>query len=356
LEFVEFLGADIPPYAILSHTWDKKEISYAQYGSRQDLKQKQGGQKILRTCKLALRDSYEYVWIDTCCIDKSSSAELTEAINSMFNWYTRSERCYVYLQDFDSKDPSSDFRLCRWFTRGWTLQELLAPGDMHFYDSEWRYFGSKVELLAALSAITGIDGPMLDGLYPLHVVSVAKKMSWAASRTTTREEDLAYCLLGIFGINMPLIYGEGARAFTRLQEEIMKETNDLTLFAWQAEPDTTGAMHYRGVLASSPKEFAHAGSIVSSTNQKNNPEFAMTNKGLRIQTSLTRGLGNTLFMPLNCHRQTTGHDFIGINLVDIGGGVYARDLPHQLASQLTEGTEQGELIYILRHVKDLRYL
>ncbi|KAF2662203.1 HET-domain-containing protein [Lophiostoma macrostomum CBS 122681] len=359
LEFVEFVGADIPPYAILSHTWNEEEISYARYGPTEELKQKKGGQKILRTCKLALRDRYEYAWVDTCCIDKSSSAELTEAINSMFNWYARSARCYVYLRGFDGKDPSSDFSLCRWFTRGWTLQELIAPKEMHFYDTNWRYFGSKAELGAALSAITGIERPILNGMHPLHVISVAKKMSWAASRTTTREEDLAYCLLGIFGISMPLVYGEGARAFTRLQEEIMKETTDLTLFAWQAETYITGAVRYRGVLANSPMEFSNAGDIVSNTNPRNNPEFAMTNKGLKIQTTLTRGLGNTRFMPLNCYRQTTSHDFIGIlgiNLVSIGGGVYARDLPHRLASQLSEGADQGETIYILKHATHLQHV
>jgi hypothetical protein len=356
LKFAEFVGAEIPPYAILSHTWEKEEVLFRHICSLVDMTHKKESLKIIETCRLAIKDGFDYVWIDTCCIDKSSSAELTEAINSMFNWYKRSGRCYVYLCDFQSQDSSSDFSRCRWFTRGWTLQELVAPTDIHFYDKDWRYFGSKAELGAALSTITGIERPILDGKTSLFVISVAKKMSWAARRETTREEDLAYCLLGIFGISMSLVYGEGARAFTRLQEEIMKETNDLTLFAWQAEAGALETTAYRGILARSPTEFANAGIIVSSTNHKNNPEFAMTNKGLRIHTPLSRGPGSSVIISLNCHRRTGGYDTVGIYLVDIGGGVYARDLPHKLASYMTGEVWKNGTIYITRHVLDARYL
>jgi hypothetical protein len=162
------------------------------------------------------------------------------------------------------------------------LQELVAPSDIRFYDKDWIYFGSKSELGAALSSITGIERPILNGSTPLFAISVAKKMSWAAKRETTRVEDLAYCLLGIFDINMPLVYGEGDRAFIRLQEEIIKETNDLTLFAWQEEASSAAKVPspaYRGILARSPREFAHARTVVCSISHKNNPDFVMTNKG-----------------------------------------------------------------------------
>lgn len=125
LEFEEFIGTKIPIYAILSHTWEGEEVSFQDILSQTTSRRKKGYEKILRTCQLALRDGYQYMWIDTCNIDKSSSAELTEAINSMFDWYARSSRCYVYLSDFDSKDPTSDFSRCRWFTRGWTLQVFV---------------------------------------------------------------------------------------------------------------------------------------------------------------------------------------------------------------------------------------
>ncbi len=230
---------------------------------------------------------------------------------------------------------------------------MIAPSVTHFYDKEWRYFGSKGELGSALSAVTGIETSILDGTHPLYVVPVARKMSWAAQRETTREEDHAYCLLGIFGINMPLVYGEGARAFARLQEEIMKETNDLTLFAWQAEAQSSGSAPYRGCLAKSPREFAGAATIVSRSNHKNNPEFSMTNKGLRIEADLRRGPGNPILMSLHC---TRSHSKIGIYLVDIGGEVYARDLPHILASHGDEGIWGKQMIYIRKDVKDVRYL
>ncbi|TWU70972.1 hypothetical protein ED733_001703 [Metarhizium rileyi] len=354
LKLEEFVGEDIPPYAILSHTWQTEEVLLGDISGAGDKSHLKGFQKVVHTCRLANTDGYKYAWVDTCCIDKSSSAELTEAINSMFNWYRSSGRCYAYLCDFDSRETTSNFSRCRWFTRGWTLQELVAPSDIRFYDMNWEYFGSKSELWAALSAITGIDRPILDGTSPLFMISTAKKMSWAAYRQTSRVEDVAYCLLGIFGISMPLVYGEGARAFARLQEEIMKESNDLTLFAWQAELGDSAS--YRGVLARSPREFANAGDVISSTSNKSNAEFAMTNKGLRIQSALSRGPCNSLVMPLNCHQGTGGHNPIGIYLVDIGGGVYVRDLPQKLAPHITGEVLKNEIIYIMRHISDIRYL
>jgi hypothetical protein len=172
-------------------------------------------------------------------IDKTSSAELSESINSMFNWYRKAEMCFIYLEDVsgDIKTmdsipayredsgvpyiPKRHISKSVWFTRGWTLQELLAPLFARFYDQSWRYIGSKYSLKDMVSAATGIEQQyLLKG--DIEFASVAKRMSWAAKRRTTRVEDMAYCLLGIFGVNMPLLYGEGTKAFTRLQEEIMK--------------------------------------------------------------------------------------------------------------------------------------
>ncbi|KAH7092457.1 heterokaryon incompatibility protein-domain-containing protein [Paraphoma chrysanthemicola] len=315
MELEEHNGACLPAYGILSHTWGLGEVLFEDFSSR-NLNNKKEAAKVHQTCRLAQQHNLDYAWIDTCCIDKSSSAELTEAINSMFMWYARSKRCFIYLNDLDSKDAKSDLSRCRWFSRGWTLQELIASTDAYFYDKRWRYVGSKQELSAILATITGIERPIMNGTYPLSRVSVAKKISWAAHREATREEDLAYCLIGIFGISMSLVYGEGKRAFTRLQEEIMKETNDLTLFAWQADPTTVEQRPYRGILATSPNEFGGAGAIVSSSNTKNNPEFAMTNKGLRIETSFGRGHGKSIILPLNCHQNSLEHNAIGLSLIN----------------------------------------
>jgi hypothetical protein len=225
----EFPENEIPPYAILSHTWEKDEVSF-QDMQEGDPTGKEGYIKIKYACEQALSQKLEYVWVDTCCIDKRSSSELSEVINSMFRWYRNARTCYAYLVDVPP-DPSfesgkSPFRESRWFTRGWTLQELIAPRYVIFWSRDWTYLGSKGELGAILTEITGIDDITLRG-GSLGQESVAKRMSWASKRVTTRKEDIAYCLLGIFGVNMPMLYGEGDKAFIRLQEEIIKETDGM---------------------------------------------------------------------------------------------------------------------------------
>lgn len=245
LELREFLENATPDYAILSHTWEQEEVTYEDMRGP-NAKKKAGYIKIQRCCQQAARDGYRWVWIDTCCIDKSSSAELSEAINSMYVWYKNAKTCYAYLADMDpvlahshpkltawqtATFPGS-FKSSRWFTRGWTLQELIAPAEVEFYAKDWSRCGTKANLHFALSEITGIDEATLTGKRDLREVSVAKRMSWASKRVTTRTEDIAYCLIGIFGVNLPLLYGEGDRAFVRLQEEIMRSSDDQSLFAW----------------------------------------------------------------------------------------------------------------------------
>lgn len=237
LTLVEYFN-DYPQYAILSHTWTDEEVTFHDmiHGRANT---KKGYQKILSCVQQALRDGYDYVWIDTCCIDKSSSAELSEAINSMYQWYKQSQVCYAYLSDVKYapmavvEQENSLFRRSRWFTRGWTLQELLAPREVRFYSADWTFMGtSKGDRTSKLlAAITGIQEAHLSGEH-LSRVNIAKRMSWASKRSTTRVEDMAYCLLGIFEVNMPLLYGEGERAFLRLQEEIMKSSEDRSIFAW----------------------------------------------------------------------------------------------------------------------------
>ncbi|KAH8800328.1 heterokaryon incompatibility protein-domain-containing protein [Xylogone sp. PMI_703] len=256
-EFIGKVGNGIPLYAILSHTWDIEEVSFEDYVGQQ-CKSKKGYNKIYNCCRVAESEGFQYVWIDTCCIDKSSSAELSEAINSMFQWYREAALCYVYLSDVDSsEDPTtgrSSFFRSRWFTRGWTLQELLAPAEVVFLSSDWVEIGSKKSLLSTVSRIAGIDEKALDE-YRGTEYSVAQKMSWAAARQTTRIEDEAYCLMGLFEINMPLLYGEGDKAFSRLQQEILKQSEDQSIFAWSYPEEYHSHTSMTGLLAPSPKCF-----------------------------------------------------------------------------------------------------
>ena len=222
----EFSEADIPPYAILSHRWEEDEASFQDMDGR-DADKKAGYQKIKHFCRTAAEDGFEYVWVDICCIDKTNSSELSEAINSMYRWYKDSEVCYAYLSDVDSGEdphaPESSFSKSRWFTRGWTLQELIAPSIVVFYSSDWKEIGTNSSLQDVIEAVTGIHVSAFLGDHDdLRNFSIAQRMSWAANRETTRTEDLAYCLLGLFDISMPMLYGEGEGAFIRLQEEIIK--------------------------------------------------------------------------------------------------------------------------------------
>ncbi|EHK16130.1 uncharacterized protein TRIVIDRAFT_130613, partial [Trichoderma virens Gv29-8] len=235
----EFSEGSIPPYAILSHTWgkDSEELSFREMENGKIGTLDPGITKLQGCCQQAVKDGLGYAWIDTCCIDKTNLVELSEAINSMFRWYNRASVCYAYLSDVPGgDDPSklgSKFRTSRWFQRGWTLQELLAPKHLQFYNSEWKCIGTKGTISNLIKNITLVPRPFLLGIAELHAASVAQRMSWAAQRQTKRPEDRAYCLLGIFGIAMPLIYGEGGeQAFFRLQEQIMKTTRDDSILAW----------------------------------------------------------------------------------------------------------------------------
>lgn len=222
----EFIGDNIPQYAILSHTWGEAadEVSFKDMvdGTAQD---KRGYKKIRFCGEQAKRDSLRYFWVDTCCIDKSNNTELSEAINSMFQWYRNATKCYVYLADVSKSgqipwEPA--FRKSRWFTRGWTLQELIAPKVVEFFSEEGERLGNKTSLGHLISEITGIPARALQA-NDLGNFTIAERLSWKDSRETTREEDLAYSLLGICGVHLSLIYGEGRdNAFKRLHEEIQK--------------------------------------------------------------------------------------------------------------------------------------
>ncbi|KAH6665915.1 heterokaryon incompatibility protein-domain-containing protein [Plectosphaerella plurivora] len=341
-----FLGSDIPVYAILSHTWGADEFVFEDLKipiSDQLQKPKRGLRKVFKACALAVEDGFDYIWIDTCCIDKSSSAELSEAINSMFKWYRKASQCYVWLEDVDAlageASLGDDFENSNWFRRGWTLQELIAPHEVTFYDSSWTMISDRFSLADRLSKMTGIKKGILrrrhdrDGdqerdreryfrqrskwaksksknpidfdasrchfcrdddrlEHRLWTTPVAMRMSWAAERRTSRAEDEAYCLLGLFDVNMPLLYGEGRKkAFRRLLTEILQQNKaDSSILMWQ----TAGYFYQKHLscLAQDlgPRNFSNIPDIRSNPLWPR-PELMVTPRGLEVSVYLASCTG-----------------------------------------------------------------
>ncbi|KAK1655484.1 heterokaryon incompatibility protein-domain-containing protein [Colletotrichum phormii] len=213
LQLEEFFDDDMPEYAILSHTWERDEVTFQYLCWLHEYEQnreafasvealvasatikstnkakslRQRSDKIVQSARLAKEHELQYVWVDTCCIDKISSAELSEAINSMFRWYQEARLCLVFLSDFgpdSARTAPFEFAHCRWFTRGWTLQELLAPLDMDFYNKKWEPVGAKKSLEGQLSEITGIPRTILVQTHSFLDVCLASRMSWASRRQT----------------------------------------------------------------------------------------------------------------------------------------------------------------------------
>ena len=277
----EFFEPNIPDYVILSHRWGKNEVTFQQISKsgelirrsepqgdqhngdsvESDTFENEGWAKLRNFCRQASQDGWLWVWMDTCCIDKTNSVELSEAVNSMFAWYKNSRICYVHLQDVPTPQSGpcarskpqreSDvyltgrskkdqlevaFEDSEWFRRGWTLQECLAPRYLSFYDNQWKYIGDKSDWADTMSRITGIPLSLFFGDDRFMTCPVAAKLSWASCRSCTRTEDMAYCLLGLLDIHMPLIYGEGSRAFIRLQQELIRSSDDNSILAWQFRP------------------------------------------------------------------------------------------------------------------------
>ncbi|KAM0514392.1 hypothetical protein ACHAPE_006973 [Trichoderma viride] len=303
LEVEEFGFGQIPKYAILSHRWGKYELTlqdiqsciWTKEGFSNESAKLGALKKVQQCCLKAQSDSFRYVWIDSCCINKTSSEELSEAINSMYLWYYKASKCYAYLADVQS---ISTFKKSEWFTRGWTLQELLAPSEVYFVNKNWKDLGTKTSLQQEISDQSRIPVDILAGS-DLETASVAQRMSWASNRRTTRIEDRAYCLMGIFGINMPLLYGEGERAFIRLQEEIMRISDDHSLFAWKSQ-DVRG-----GLLATSPDAFIDSNNVVQ-YNPFGNPSGPLTvsSRGVHLELRfIGRGRGGLGMAILPCREK-----------------------------------------------------
>jgi hypothetical protein len=333
----EFLDSEAPPYAILSHRWEEnEEVMFREFnrGSSKD-KAKKGYKKIKKACNQATRDELGYIWVDTCCIDKSSSAELTESINSMFRWYQKANVCYAYLSDVSGPDAKGDLGHSAWFRRGWTLQELIAPEEVEFYDGKWNFVGFKLDLAEEIASITGIQKGILKGQRQLKDISVAARMSWAASRETSRVEDLAYCLLGIFDVSMPLIYGEGERSFRRLQEEIVRRSNDLTIFAWEHKRESKERSSC-DLFASTPACFVlrPTKSPTKGVNRSSKsafiPAYSITNKGLlfdqfkHLFKIKTEGSRIRYVIPLGSRQQNNAITDFALQLRKVGPNVFVR--------------------------------
>ncbi|KIM53140.1 hypothetical protein SCLCIDRAFT_461282 [Scleroderma citrinum Foug A] len=304
-------------YAILSHRWMEKElgetaeVNYEEMvelanmdtKKRDEIRDRAGYQKIFRSCKQAEMDKLEWLWVDTCCIDKRSSAELSEAINSMYRWYEKSARCYAYLHDVPYQSFPTKFDSWRyekfngwpeWFSRGWTLQELIAPNDVRFFNEDWQFIGDKRTHSSTLQTITRVPQNILTNGFSLTRPCVAQIMSWAADRNTSRVEDKAYSLMGLLGVNMGMLYGEGKRAFHRLQLEIIRMSNDQSIFAW--DPD--GKIGRSGsVLADEPSYFRACSGMqtmeidkfkktlnadMSTEEEERLGSFLVTNRGIQI--------------------------------------------------------------------------
>jgi hypothetical protein len=296
----EYTGSEVPPYAILSHTWAEDEVLFHEIQQPFELVPgKAGFEKIRRFCMLAREHTYNYAWIDTVCIDKRSSAELTETINSMFKWYQNASLCIIYLADVpafhdggneDAVGAQRDiFKSSRWFTRGWTLQELLASKHRRFFASDWteiKNLGPNVDILRICSKVTGISADALYHKRPLAKFCVAERMSWAAYRQTTRLEDRAYSLMGIFGVNMAILYGEGLRgAFRRLQREIMRALFDQTIFAWRGNYQSSGLLTYNPAdFANTPKLGLWAPAMLTPT--------STTNIGVSIRACISKNVSD----------------------------------------------------------------
>lgn len=286
LRLLEFpFDENIPEYAILSHTWGASgdEVTLKDLHSWTPwFKRKPGWGKIKGLCRQALTDGIEYVWIDTCCLDRPKSAQPATAVTAavyhheiqlMWRYYAGARVCYAHLADVhdspktNPESPGSSFRRSRWFTRGWTVPEMLAPLFVRFYDASWKYVGSKAELSKTIEEVTGIDTAVVRSPAEVGRRSVACRMSWVAARETAREEDIAYCLLGLFGpdvASMPLEYGEGRRsAFLRLQHEILRSSRDQSLFAWGYGLPLAGTHDdcRVGMLAETPAAFRHCGEV-----------------------------------------------------------------------------------------------
>ncbi|KAK4495401.1 hypothetical protein PRZ48_013732 [Zasmidium cellare] len=334
-ELKEYTGSQIPPYVALSHRWTDDEITFKDYIKHRRT-ESLGHKKVNIFRDVARSNGHRHVWIDTACIDKRSSSELSEAINSMFSWYGNAVECYAYLSDVhDANDETfQQLRSSVWFTRGWTLQELVAPKTVRYYTSNWVGMGYSGHgsvsqdvfstlgrlcdrnLSSPISDITSIPIEVLWNSTFVPSRSTAERMSWLRGRTTTRDEDMAYCALGLFGINMPLLYGEGSRAWNRLQEEVIRTSNDETIFAWSTKVNSSRPYSTVPILAFSPDLFLNNNETAYRMGINYFPRlpYAITNQGLELRLKAGTAYKTTIPMKSAVTGASENHTLLTIPL------------------------------------------
>ncbi|EME39864.1 hypothetical protein DOTSEDRAFT_117266, partial [Dothistroma septosporum NZE10] len=307
LELHDFPVVSQVRYAVLSHVWSspQHEILFSDLLDTCDttikrleghisvdlatstLQQRPGWAKLAFALEQADEDGKEWLWVDTACIDRSSSSELAQSINSRWHWLEGAAICYAFLGDVPL-ERWREMKFVRhlassWFNDGWTLSDLIAPGHVVFYSMEWSRLGDKHELSRVLSIATQVPVPVLEGARSVQEESVAARMAWAASRQTSLFEDRAYSLMGLFDVSMPVLYGEGSKAFRRLQEEIIRSSDDLSIFCWK---DAHICKPLHGLMADSPDAFVHSAGYRAYAFE-DVPPFDINNRGVRLSLHLT---------------------------------------------------------------------
>lgn len=392
-------------YACLSYTWGTPphgEVSHrdvvgcgarspkADYGTLKDRaslpawarRDTESARRVVGACSRAREVGIKYLWVDTICIDRTSLADISEAINSMYRWYRQATVCYAHLSDLapsalpSTDDVASAMADCsldetslgrsRWFTRGWTLQELLLPRRLELYDREWNLRGSKSSshVVEMLSRISGVETAVLSDPDRIADFSYGRRMAWAAKRQVTRGEDAAYALLPILGVNMTVRYGEGGeRAFQRLQEKVIRVTTDLSPLCWRScwedemsdEEGEEGEQFFGGCLASSPAEFSHF--VATPEWQEpfhSDAELQFNNKGLNIRAPLAPWRRSTrdVVMYLNSSsRSREGMQHVGVLLRECEPGVFARLSPKEVVRlPLRKGVDLSRRVCIRRSI------
>ncbi|KAL8934367.1 MAG: hypothetical protein Q9216_005947 [Gyalolechia sp. 2 TL-2023] len=358
-----------PEYAILSHRWTGSEVTFQMLSSADWRAANLHGpamRKIRDACTKARerKQPLKWLWVDTCCINKLDPEELASSLNSMFEWYYRATVCYAYLSDVEwspsrrqmsktldeaaQKDKDRPNQESVWFERGWTLQELLAPRYMEFYDRNWNFMGTKESLADFLESVTGIAKSYLTGASDFRQASVATRMSWMAGRTTTLAEDIAYGMLGLLNINMTIYYGEGPKAFMRLQKTLMENSTDETIFAWTAPPKGLACFRKHsqtprwspqswGLLAPSPDCFSKYRDLTVLPDlyvPRLSGGYRFMQQGVQFQMPMKSGTELTNFfglprkdvtLPLNCWRTADDGKLYNVNIqLSKDGAVYKR--------------------------------
>ena len=360
---------DEVPFAILSHRWVMPEVLLQDIPAFRNRSQDpfwekaESAKKIVGACDAVRQwnaqhrgEHVGHIWIDTCCINRANLAELSKSLNSMFRWYARARVCLAYLFDHDAASRMP-FTASQWFQRGWTLQELVAPARLDFFDGGWARLGSKASLEAPLAAHTRIDGAILRGSLRVTHPSVAQRLSWYGERRTAVPEDAAYCLLGLFDVHLPPLYGEGAAsAFLRVQEEVIRYDDDHSIFAWKMPeaPDTARA----GLLAPAPSCFQGTGRYQHRPEGRHSKPFFMTNKGLSIELPLQRAppklqgpRNNVYIASLDC--LVDDDNYLGVYLECLSAATqqYCRVRLNAFCSVAGRGRGEWKSIFVKRFAK-----